>query len=132
MFLILFEVFKIMLIYIIKKNKTLAKSPPIYVYINRINNRLLFKIKDGYKVELQMPETMKLFGSTNKLINKTKNGEKVPSFEIFEVVLVQRNFVDNQHRQTSELLYTFNPNKSYAYLPNVERSNLVFLKTYKT
>ena len=50
--------------YIIKKNETLRAISPIYVYINRINNRLVFKIKDGYKLELQTPETMKLFGST--------------------------------------------------------------------
>ena len=49
----------------------------------------MFKIKDGYKLELQTPETMKLFGSTNKLIDKTKNGEKVPNLEVFEVFLVQ-------------------------------------------
>ena len=50
--------------YIIKKHETLPRIPPIHFYINRINNRLVFKIKDGYKLELQMPETMKLFGST--------------------------------------------------------------------
>ena len=32
----------------------------------------MFKIKDGYKLELQMPETIELFGSTEKLIEKTK------------------------------------------------------------
>ena len=32
--------------YIIKKHETLATIPPIHVYINRINNRLVFKIKD--------------------------------------------------------------------------------------
>ena len=42
----------------------------MHVYINIINNRLVFKIKDGYKLELQTPETMKLFGSTKKLIGK--------------------------------------------------------------
>ena len=41
-----------------------------YFYINRINNSLVFKIKDGYKLELQTPETIKLFGSTKKLIDK--------------------------------------------------------------
>ena len=51
--------------YIIKKHETLTTSCPIHVYINRINNILVFEIKDGYKVELQTPETMKLFGSTN-------------------------------------------------------------------
>ena len=48
---------------IIKKHETLTKIPPIYVYINRINNRLMFKTKDGYKLEFQTPEAKKLFGS---------------------------------------------------------------------
>ena len=79
-----------------------------------------------------MPETMNLFGSTKKLIDKTKNGEKVPSLEEAEVVLVQCNLVDNKYQQKSEVLYTFTPNKSYVYLLKVEPSNLVFLKTYNT
>ena len=66
----------------------------IHVYINRINNRLVFKIKDGYELEVKTPETMKLFGSIKKLIDKTSNGEKVPSLEVVEVVLVQCNLVD--------------------------------------
>ena len=49
--------------YIVKKHATLSTIPPIHVYINRINNSLVFKIEDGYKLELQMPESMKLFGS---------------------------------------------------------------------
>ena len=75
--------------YIIKKYKSLAKILPIHVYINRINNILPFEIKDVYKLKLQTPETLKLFGSTKKLINKTENGEKMPSLKVFEVVLVQ-------------------------------------------
>ena len=76
----------------------------------------MFKIKDRYKLELQTPETMKLFGNTKKLIDKTKNGEKVSIAEVVEVVLVQYNLVDNQYQQKSEVIYTFTP-------------NLVFLKT---
>ena len=49
---------------------------------------------------------MKLFGSTKNLIGKTKNGEKVPSLEVVEVVLVECSLVDNQYRQNSEILYT--------------------------
>ena len=75
---------------------------------------------------------MKLFGSTKKLIDKTNHGEKAPSLEVVEVVLVYCNLLDNQYQQKSEVLYTFTPNKSYAYLLNVEPSNLVFSKTYKT
>ena len=38
--------------YIIKKHETLATIPPIHVYTNKTNNRLVFKIKDGYKLGL--------------------------------------------------------------------------------
>ena len=39
---------------------------------------LVFKIKDGCKLESQTPETMKLFDSTKRIMSKTKNGEKQP------------------------------------------------------
>ena len=76
----------------------------------------MFKIKDECKLELQMSEILKLFGSTKKLIDETKNGE---SLEVVEVILVQCNLLDNQYQQKSEVLYIFAPNKSYAYLLNV-------------
>ena len=66
---------------------------------------------------------MKLLGSTKKLIDKTKNGENVPSFEVVEIVSVQYNLVDNQYKQKSNILYIFRTNKSYAYLLNVKPSN---------
>ena len=74
--------------YIIKKHETLPTVIPIHIYINTIINRLLFKIKDRYKLELETPETMKLFDNTKELIEKSKNGENVPSVEVVEVVLV--------------------------------------------
>ena len=88
---------------IIKKHETLTIVPPIHLYINRINNRLVFKIKDRYKLELQTPKTMKSFGSTKKLIDKIRNGEKVPSLEVVEVVLAQCNLLDNQYQEKSEV-----------------------------
>ena len=116
--------------FFMKKHETLSSNPPIYIYINRINETLVFKIKDGYKLELQTSETMKLFGSTKKLIDNTKNGKNLSSFEVVELVLVQCNLIENQYQQKSEVLYTFTPNKSYTYLLNVEPINLVLLKTY--
>ena len=65
-----------------KKHETLPANLPIHIYINRVNNRL--KIKDEHKLELQTSETMKLFGSTKKLIDKTNNKENVPSLEVVE------------------------------------------------
>ena len=73
---------------------------------------------------------MKLFSRTKKLIDKTRNGENVSGSKVAEVFLVQCNLVDYQYQQMSEVLYTFTPNKSYAYLLNVEPNNLVFLKPY--
>ena len=53
---------------------------------------------------------MKLFGSTQNLRKKTKHGENVPSLGMIKVVLVSCNLLDYQHRQKSEVLYTFTPN----------------------
>ena len=61
-----------------------------------------------------MSENLKLFGSKEKLIDKTKNEEKQPTLEVVEVVLVQCNLVDHQYQQNSEVLFTFTPNKSYS------------------
>ena len=105
-------ILKLLIVFLLRQNipfQELTTIPPIHIFINRINDRLLLKIKDGYKLELQMPETIKLFGSTKKLIDKTKNGEKILRFEVVEVLLVQCNLIDNQYRQKSEVLHTFTP-----------------------
>ena len=101
--------------FIINKHETLTTISPIHVYINIINNRLVFKIKDGYELELQTPETMKLFGSTKKINRQNKKWKKAPSLEVAEVGLIHCNFVDDQYQEKSEVLYTFTPNKSYAF-----------------
>ena len=70
--------------------------------------------------------------AAQKINRQNKKRRKVPSLEVVEVVLVQYDLVDNQYQQNSEVLYTFTPSKSYAYLLNLGPSNLVFLKTYNT
>ena len=82
-----------------KKLKKLPTNPPIHIYIHIIKNRLVFNIKDGYILELQMLDTIKLFGSTKNVTDKTKNGENVPNIEVVEVVLVECNLADNQYQQ---------------------------------
>ena len=67
----------------------------IKIYINKIENRITFKIKTGYYLELLTPETMKLLGSTKSKITKDKNGENVPYLEITEIVLIYYNAVNN-------------------------------------
>ena len=58
--------------FIIKKHETLTENPSIQIYPNKIKNRIVFKIKTGYKLELLTPETMKLLGSTKKEADKIK------------------------------------------------------------
>ena len=52
--------------FIIKKHRTLTENPSIQIYPNKIKNRIVFKIKTGYKLELLTPETMELLASTKK------------------------------------------------------------------
>ena len=52
--------------YIIKKHDTVTGNSPIRIYENKIENRIIFKIKTGFYLELLTPETMKLSGSTIK------------------------------------------------------------------
>ena len=100
--------------FIIKKHETLTENPPIQIYPNKIKNRIVFKIKTGYKLELLTPETMKLLGSTKKFVDKDKNGENVTKLEIVEVVLVHCNLVKNDYQHTSKVLFTFLPNKKFG------------------
>ena len=58
--------------FIIKKHETLTENPPVQIYPNKIKNRIVFKIKTGYNLELLTPVTMKLLGSTKKLLTKIK------------------------------------------------------------
>ena len=41
-------------------------KPSVQIYVNKIENRVTLKIKNGYSLELLTPETMKLLGSTKK------------------------------------------------------------------
>ena len=64
--------------FIIKKHETLTENPPVQIYPNKIKNRIVFKIKTGYKLELLSLETMKLLGITKKDVDQDKGGEDVP------------------------------------------------------
>ena len=102
------------------------------MYVNKIENRITFKIKTGYYLELLTPETMKLLGSTKNEITKDKNGENVPHLEITEVVLVHCNIVNNDYQQDSRVLYTFVPNKPFGSLLEISPKNSIFLKTFNS
>ena len=92
----------------------MAENPPIPIYPNKIKNRIVFKIKTPYKLELLTPETMKLLGSTKKDVGKDKDDENIPKLESVEVVLFHINSVKNDYQQTSKVLFIFVPNKQFG------------------
>ena len=118
--------------YIIKKHETIGENAPILIYANTINNRIVFKIKSGYKLELLSKETMKLLGSTSNIVDADKNSENAPRLENVEVVLVHCNLVNNSYQQDSRVLFTFVPTKRYGQLISISPRSLVFLKTMNT
>ena len=118
--------------YIIKKHETIGETVPILIYTNTINNRIVFKIKSGCKLELLSKETIKLLGSTKNIIASDKNSENVPRLENVEVVLVHCNLVNNSYQQHSRVLFTFVPTKQYGKLISISPHSLVFLKTMNT
>ena len=60
------------------KNYTLSTNPPIHI----------------------IHQSSKKFLGSTKSIYKTKKGKDEPSLEVFEVVVVQCNLVDNQNQQS--------------------------------
>ena len=101
----------------------------IRIYINEIENRVTFKIKTGYYLEILTPEIMKLLGNTKSKI-KDENGENVPYLDITEVVLIDCNVVNNSYQQNSRVLHTFVPRKSFGQLLDISPKNFIFLITF--
>ena len=115
--------------YIVKNHKTFNDNPPVGIYVNKIENRITFKRKTGYFLELLMPEAMELLGGFKSKITKDKNDKNVPHLEITEVVLAHCNIVNKDYQQDSRFLYTFIPNKSFGQLLGISPKNFIFLKT---
>ena len=81
-----------------KKQGEKTDKPSIRIYVDKIENRITFKIKTGYYLELLMPETMKILESTTSKIIKDQNGENVTHSEITGVILVHCNIVNNNYQ----------------------------------
>ena len=112
--------------YIYKKHETVGENAPILIYTNTINNRIVFKIKSGYKLELLSKEKMKLLRSTKDTIDVDKNSENVPKLENVEVVLVHCSLDNNAYQQHWRVLFTFVPTKQYGQLISISPKSLIF------
>ena len=118
-----------------EKHKKLGQNidnPSIRIYVNKIENRFTFKIKNGYCLELLTPETMKLLGSTESKISMDKNGESVPHLEVAELVLIHCNLANNDYQQNLKILYLFVPNKPFGSLLEISLTNHILLKTFSS
>ena len=100
--------------------------------INEIENRITFKIKTGYYLELLTPETMNLFESIKNKITKDENGDNVPHLKTTEAVLVHCSIFNNDYHQDSRVLYTFVLNKSFGQLLDISPKYFTFLKTFNS
>ena len=113
--------------YILKKYGENIDNPSVRIYVNKIENRMTFKFKIGYYLELLTPETMILLGKTENEMTKDKNGN-VLHLESTEVVLVHCNIVNNAYQQDSRVLYTFVPKKPFGSLSEIFPTNFVVSK----
>ena len=74
--------------YIIKKHEIIVNNSPVQIYVNNMKNRIVFKIKTSYKLELLSPETMRLLVSAKRHVDQDKDGKDMPKLKSVEVVLV--------------------------------------------
>ena len=97
--------------FIIKKQETLTESSPIQIYPNKIKNRIAFKIKTGYKLELLTLETMKLLGSTKKMLMQIKIVKMYQNqdlLNLFQYIVIQSKMIINIHQMFYLVLFQIN------------------------
>ena len=97
--------------YILIKHQTVTDNLPTMIHVNKIGNRIAFKINTEYYLARLMPETLKSFESTKSKINEDKIGKNVTNLEIAKIVLIDCNIVNSDYQQDLKVLYTFVPNK---------------------
>ena len=129
---ILYQIFKIIFNISLIKHGEKTDNSSIRIDLNKIENRITFKIKTEHYFALLTPETIKLLRSSKSKITKDKNGENMPNLEITEVVLVHYNIINNNYQQDLRDLYTFIPNKWFGQLLEISSKNFIFFKTFNS
>ena len=98
--------------------------------MNKIENRMTFKLITGYYLKLLTPEMMKLLGSTKNKITKDENGQNVPHLEITKVVLGHCDIVNNDYQQNSRVLYTLVSYRSFSQLLDISPKDSIYFKDF--
>ena len=124
-----YQIFKISLNfeYILKIYGEGAVNSSITMYVNKIENRITFKIKTRYYLENLTPETKKLLGSIKSKITKNKNSENAPNLKITQLALVHCNIVNKKYQRSLRALYAVLSNKSFGQLLS---KDFIFLKHF--
>ena len=118
--------------YIIKKHETVTENPLIKIYLNKIEDRITFRINTGCYLVLLTPETVKLLGSTKNRTSKNQNCENVSHLEITEVVLIHCDIANSDYQHESRVLYKFLPNKSFGQLLDISSKDFIFIKGFNS
>ena len=93
--------------YILKNHGDETVNSSIRIYVNKIKNRITFKIKTGYYLEHLATETKKLLGSIKSKITKNKNIENVPNLQITELALIHYNIINKKYQRSLRVIYAF-------------------------
>ena len=72
--------------FIIKKHETFTENSAVEIYLNIIENRIVFKVKTGYKFELMTPQTMRFFGSQKKTLTKIKKEKMYQNYNLLKLL----------------------------------------------
>ena len=94
--------------FIIKRHETLTENLLIQICPNKLKNKIVFKIKTGYKLETLTPETMRLLGTAKIDVNKDKDGENLPNqnlLRLFQFIVIQSKMIINTHQKLYLLLF---------------------------
>ena len=125
-------ILKIILNLSLKYMKLQLKIHQFKIIQIKSKNRIVFKIKTGYKLELLTLETNKLLGSTKKDVDSDKNSENVSKLESVEVVLMHCNLVKNDYQHSSKVLLSFVPHEQFGQLINISPNTLTMTNTVNT
>ena len=107
------------------------EESPILIYPNGVRNRISFKMKTGYNLELLTSEAKKLL-CDGPIIDKDKVGKNVPQLDQAQYVLLHSKIVQNDYLQNSKLLYGFVPDKTFGQLISVKAPAFIQCKTSDT
>ena len=95
-----------------QKHETIVNNPHAQIYANVIKNRVVFKIKTGYELELLSPETVNLLESTKKDVDNDKDEEDLPKYQ-----------------KAFKILFTFVPDGQLGQWMTFAPRSLIILKT---